>query len=135
MNDVLSELREMNQDRFGSVELPDEDLLVEIEEEILIGLPADLKEFLLEASDVVVGTLTPVTVSDPQSHTHLPDVTATAWSEGLPRDVIPVCATEEGYYAMSSEGAVSFWSKETEDFEEQEWETLWDWISEVWMES
>ncbi|MBT3144822.1 SMI1/KNR4 family protein [Neptunomonas phycophila] len=135
MNDIIDELRAMNLDRFGSIELPDEDQLVEIEEELLIGIPPDFKEYLLEASDVVVGTLTPVTVTDPHAHTHLPEVTATAWSIGLPRDVIPVCETPEGYYAMSSEGVISFWERETEEFGEQEWENIWDWVEKVWMQS
>ncbi len=43
MNDIISELQELNQDRFNTLELPDEDLLVELEEEILIAIPGDLK--------------------------------------------------------------------------------------------
>ncbi len=62
MNDVIDELRELNQDRFNSMRLPTEDELVELEEEILISIPADLKEFLLEASDVVYGSLSDIVV-------------------------------------------------------------------------
>ncbi len=134
MNDIIAELREKNQDRFGSMELPDEDLLVELEEEILISIPADLKEYLLYGSDVVVGSLSPVTASDPHAHTHLPEVTATAWSLGLPRELIPICEANEGYYFISQEGSVGFWSAE-DDITDDQWETLWEWISDVWMES
>ncbi|MFE1817352.1 SMI1/KNR4 family protein, partial [Metapseudomonas otitidis] len=70
------------------LELPDEDLLVEIEEELLINMPFGLREFLLTVSDVVYGSLEPVTVTDPQSHTYLPDVAANAWDAGVPRDLV-----------------------------------------------
>ncbi len=134
MNDIIAELREKNQDRFGSMELPDDDLLVELEEEILISIPAGLKEYLLYGSDVVVGSLSPVTASDPHAHTHLPEVTATAWSLGLPRELIPICEANEGYYFISQEGSVGFWSAK-DDITEDQWETLWEWITDVWMES
>ena len=70
MNELVDELREKNEDRFGSVELPDLDLLVEIEEQILISLPKELKELLLNVSDVIYGSIEPVTASDPQLHTY-----------------------------------------------------------------
>lgn len=57
---------------------------MEIEEQLLINLPFELREFLLKVSDVVYGRLEPVTVTDPQSHTYLPEVTAVAWDLGLP---------------------------------------------------
>lgn len=132
MNDVISELQELNEDRFDSIELPDEDDLVIIEEEILISLPSDLKEFLLHGSNVIVGSLSPVTASDPNLHTHLPDVTATAWSLGLPRHFIPVCESDGGYYFISQEGSIGFWT-ERDDITDQQWETLWEWITDVWI--
>lgn len=132
MNDVISELQELNEDRFNSIELPDEDDLVVIEEEILISLPTDLKEFLLYGSNVITGSISPVTASDPNLHTHLPDVTATAWSHGLPRHLIPVCEASGGYYFISQEGSVGFWTT-TEDITDQQWETLWEWITDVWI--
>lgn len=55
---------------------------MEIQEQILIHLPHGLREFLLTVSDVVYGHLEPVTASDPNSHTYLPEVTATAWDQG-----------------------------------------------------
>lgn len=132
MNEIIDELRELNQDRFASIRLPDEDELVELEEEILISIPADLKEFLLHASDVVYGSLELVTATDPQAHTHLPEVTATAWSLGLPRHLIPICEANGGYYFISQEGSVGFWSEE-DDIADEEWETLWEWITQVWI--
>ncbi|WP_293267298.1 SMI1/KNR4 family protein [Neptunomonas sp.] len=132
MNDIIDELRELNEDRFNSVRLPTEDELVELEEEILISIPSDLKEFLLEASDVVVGSISLVTATEPHAHTHLPELTATAWSLGLPRELIPFCEANGGYYFIEQDGNIGFWSSEEEASEEQ-WDNLWDWVSDIWM--
>ncbi|RVU29985.1 MULTISPECIES: SMI1/KNR4 family protein [Neptunomonas] len=135
MNDIIDQLHELNEDRFSSMELPDEDLLVELEEEMLLPIPADLKEYLLYGSDVVFGSLSPVTASDPNAHTHLPEVTAVAWSRGLPRDLMPICEDlEGGYYVIASQGAICHWHSSGE-LEETKWETLWEWIAEVWINS
>ncbi|MGY8870268.1 MAG: SMI1/KNR4 family protein, partial [Pseudomonadales bacterium] len=112
MNDIIDELRALNEDRFNSVRLPTEDELVELEEEILISIPADLKEFLLEASDVVYGSLSPVTATEPHEQTHLPELTATAWSLGLPRELIPICEANGGYYFIEQDASIGFWSED-----------------------
>ncbi|NVJ50436.1 MAG: SMI1/KNR4 family protein [Gammaproteobacteria bacterium] len=132
MNDIVDELRSRNEDRFGSVELPDMDGLVEIEEQILIPLPVEFKEYLLSVSDVVYGALEPVTASDPQLHTYLPEVAAVAWDGGLPRYLIPVCEYQGGYFAVTQEGEVQYWRGD-EQQEDLEWESLWQWIELVWL--
>ena len=78
MEEIIEQLREANEPVPVPLELPDEDLLVEIEEQLFIDIPFVFKEFLLTVSDVVYGSLEPVTVTDPQSHTYLPDVAANA---------------------------------------------------------
>ncbi len=55
MEDVIEKLRELNEPVPVPLELPEEELLVEIEEELLIGIPAEFREFLLLVSDVVYG--------------------------------------------------------------------------------
>ena len=51
MEDIIDLLREKNEPIPVPLDLPDEDLLVEIEEELLMPLPDDLREYLLQASD------------------------------------------------------------------------------------
>ena len=46
MEDVIDILRERNEPVPVPLDLPDEDLLVEIEEELLISMPDDLRFFL-----------------------------------------------------------------------------------------
>lgn len=55
MEEVIEQLRELNEPVPVPLELPEEELLVEIEEQILINLPFELREFLLKVSDVVYG--------------------------------------------------------------------------------
>ena len=131
MEDVIDILREHNEPVPVPLELPDEDLLVEIEEELLISMPDDLRYFLLTVSDVVCGKLEPVTVSDRNSHTYLPEVAAVAWSLGLPRRYLPICESNGAYYCISQDGTVLLWDQRISD---QSWENIWQWAREVWLD-
>ena len=135
MEDVIEQLRELNEPVPVPLELPEEETLVEIQEQILIHLPHGLREFLLQVSDVVYGRLEPVTASDPQSHTYLPEVAATAWSLGVPREMVPLCEDHGNYYVVEEDGTVLLWEAETEEFNEESWESVWHWARDVWLES
>lgn len=130
MEDVIDILRERNEPVPVPLELPDEDLLVEIEEELLIAMPDDLRHFLLTVSDVVCGKLEPVTVTDRNSHTYLPEVAAVAWSLGLPRRYLPICESNGAYYCISQDGTVLLWDERISD---QSWDNIWQWAREVWL--
>ncbi|MCO7225684.1 SMI1/KNR4 family protein [Pleionea sp. CnH1-48] len=132
MNEIVDMLREKNEDRFSSVELPDLDLLVEIEEEIFIPLPKEFKDFLMSVSDVVYGSIEPVTVSDDALHTHLPDVAAEAWDIGVSRELIPICRQGSNYYCITQTGEIVFWQHGDID-SAQEWDSIWEWVEEVWL--
>lgn len=133
MEDVIEQLRELNEPVPVPLELPDEELLVEIEEELLIGIPAEFREFLLKVSDVVYGRLEPVTVTDPHSHTYLSEVAAVAWSMGLPRELIPLCADGDDYYAVGQDGEVVLWADG--ELTEETWDSVWTWARDVWLDT
>ncbi|ASJ95894.1 SMI1/KNR4 family protein [Shewanella marisflavi] len=133
MHDLIEQLRELNQTVPVPLELPSFDQLVEVEEQILIPLPSELKEYLLYASDVIHGTLEPVTVSDPYSHTYLPEVTSYAWSIGLPREYIAICQQGDDFYCIDQEGQVMLW--QDGELDEDSWESFWQWVEEVWIPS
>lgn len=138
MDDVIELLREKNETVPVPLELPDEDLLVEIEEQLLLPLPDDLREYLLYASDVVYGSLEPVTAADTRSHTYLPEVAAQAWNDGLPRHLIPVCQLADCYYCIDEDGEVLFWNGEKLGKDPQgtkKWANLWEWIRDVWLQA
>jgi len=130
MEDVIEILQERNEPVPVPLELPDEDLLVEIEEELLISMPDDLRYFLLTVSDVVCGKLEPVTVTDRNSHTYLPEVAAVAWSLGLPRRYLPICESNGAYYCIGQDGTVLLWDQRISD---ESWENIWQWAREVWL--
>ncbi|BAP14642.1 hypothetical protein AS19_17910 [Alcanivorax sp. NBRC 101098] len=135
MDDIVDMLRERHDGGLIALELPDEDRLVEIEEQLLIPLPADYKAFLLSASDIVCGSLEPATVMDDYAHNFLPEMAANSWNQGLPRYLIPVCETPNGIYAMSQEGEVVLWQPEQGINEDEVWGSIWQWAREVWLES
>ncbi|MCW7551350.1 SMI1/KNR4 family protein [Endozoicomonas gorgoniicola] len=134
MEDVIEELRENAEQVAIPLDLPNEDDLIEIEEQILLPIPYEFREFLLQVSDVVYGSMEPVTIADSHSHTYLPEVTATAWDLGVPRDLIPICEYNGDYYCVSAEGEVGLWS-DGELQEEETWPTVWHWAKNVWLQS
>jgi hypothetical protein len=131
MNDIIELLQELSETVPVPLELPTFEQLVEVEEQILIGLPNDLKEFLLYGSDVIYGTLEPVTAADPYSHTYLPEVACYAWSIGLPRKQIAICQIGDSFYCIDEEGQVKFWKKGR--FSDKVWESFWHWAEDVWL--
>lgn len=133
MEDVVELLREHNQPVPVPLELPTDDDLLDVQEQILINLPHELREFLLEVSDVVYGHLEPVTASDPQSHTYLPEVAATAWDLGLPRHLVPLCQEGERYFAVEPEGEVVLWSLAEDGYLDDSWESVWHWARDYWL--
>lgn len=135
MNEVVELLRENNQDRFESITLPEDDDLVVIQEQLLIHLPPDLKDFLLSVSDVVFGALQPVTVTDDFAASHLPEMASVAWDRGLPREYLPICEFQDGYYFIAQEGYISFWSPSLGIDEDMHWDSIWDWCEDVWLQS
>lgn len=133
VEDVIEELRKRSLIVSVPLELPDEDQLVEVEEQILLPLPWELREFLLHVSDVIYGTVEPVTVTDPQSHTYLPEVAANAWAMGLPRELIPICECGAEIYGISEEGEVVRWADG--EVTNDSWPSIWHWVRDVWLES
>jgi hypothetical protein len=143
MEDVIDQLREQAEVISVALELPEEEDLVLIEEQLLLPIPFEFREFLLKVSDVVYGSLEPVTVVDPHSHTYLPEVAAMAWSLGVSRELVPLCEAHGGYYCVSPEGDVNFvsleerdeYSSDETDDEANEWASVWHWVKEVWLEN
>lgn len=133
MEDVVDQLRESAIPTAAYLELPTEDDLVLIEEEILLPIPRAVKSFLLQVSDVIYGSLEPVTAADPGSHTHLPEVTANAWANGLPREYMVLCQAREDYYCVSADGEILFW--QDGELTDETWEDVWDWAENVWLRS
>lgn len=134
MEEVIEALRERNVQVPVPLTLPDDDDIVFVQEELLLHLPGEYKEFLKTVSDVVCGSLEPATVTDEHAHTWLPEITARAWSQGLPRDLINICDIEDGCYCMACDGTVGLWSEEY-GLDSEEWSSIWHWARDVWLDS
>lgn len=133
MDEIIEALRAINVHVAMPLELPEEDTLVEIEELLFVALGRDFRDFLLNVSDVIYGSLEPVTAADPNSHTYLPEVASVAWARGVSREILPLCESGNGYYCISEEGLVTYW--ENGSTGEDSWENVWEWTQDVWMES
>lgn len=134
MQEVIEKLQTYAEEIPVPLDLPDEDQLLDIEEALLTPLPKSLRAFLLTVSDLVIGTLEPVTAADPNSHTYLADVAAQAWEMGLPRHLIPFCQSGTCYYCINLEDAVVIWTPATGE-SDAEWDDIWHWAEAVWIPS
>ncbi|SEE61858.1 SMI1/KNR4 family protein [Streptomyces sp. TLI_105] len=134
MEDVIQYILETNGPDETPPELPDEQLLARIEKEHGIQLPAGLREFLLCVGDVERGRLEPVTVTDEDRHTYLPELMEIAWDQGVPRDLIVLCEDEGDFYLVGPDGAVVLWRCIGEGgLTEDRWESVWDWARDEWL--
>lgn len=130
MEDILDELNARAETLPVPLEPASEDHLLEAEEQILMPIPRVYREFILETSHLVVGGIEPATVSDPVSHTYLPELCAIAWDRGLPRHLIPICEIGHGYYGVDPDGFVIEWPASDNS---TEWESVWEWARDVWL--
>lgn len=131
MDEIIQELRSRAEKIPVELDLPTEEDLIDVEEQIFLTLPAEYRQFLLSVSDLVLGSIEPATAADPQAHTYLPDMAADAWDAGLPRHLIPICQVAESFYCINEDGVVTLWRQG--DFDDKEWESIWDWACDIWL--
>jgi hypothetical protein len=133
MSEVIAELRRLSRPVPKPPRLPTEDEVRAAENQLGVTFPEDYRRYLLEASDVVYGTLEPAVVAPDSGYLHLVGVCETAWSEmGVPRNLLPICEDNRDYYCLNEAGEVQFWSHDgTTD---ERWPDLATWIKEVWIE-
>jgi len=135
VEDVLQELRQHAEDTPVPLELPTEDDVLTVEEAILLPIPREYRAFLLQATNLVLGTLEPCTAADPSAHTYLPEVTAELWNRGLDRHLIPICVSRNAIYTIDPEGVISERANIEAAEGEKQWESIWEWALEVWLKS
>jgi hypothetical protein len=133
LDEAIAKLHELNEDVPTPPRLPTEDEVAEVESDLGVKFHPDYRRYLLEASDTIYGTLEPATITDPESHTHLPDICETAWEEmELPKKLLPICEDNGDYYCMNKKGEVVFWSHDGAT--DEKWPDLATWIEQVWIE-
>lgn len=130
MEEIVSRLRAVSLEVPVPLELPSFDDLIDAQEALLIHIPDDFRDFLLQVSDVVYGHVEPATIADPTAHTYLPELAARAWDEGLNRHLLPICEFRDGFYVIDPEGEVSIWPES----DEENWANIWHWAQQVWLQ-
>lgn len=133
INQAIEELKSLSEDTPTKPKLPNDELLDEYEQKLGIKLPSDYRLFLKEASDVFVGYINPLLVSENEdSGNELSVAINEARELGVPSEWLPVCEDNGDYYCIDQSGAVQFWSQD--GFTDENWCSLADWIKEVWIE-
>jgi hypothetical protein len=133
LDEVIRELRILNEPVPKPMRLPSEDEISLAETRLGVTFHPDYRYYLLEASDVVYGTKEPCTVTPDGGHTDLIDGAQTAWSiTGIPRYLLPICEDNGDYYCLSHTGEIIFWSHNGRTGEQ--WPDLAAWIKQVWIE-
>lgn len=134
LDEAIRELRARNEPVPRPLRLPTHLEVDAAEQKLAVHFHPDFRRYLLEASDIVCGTIEPVTITREQSHTHLFEVARQAWEDyGVGRDLLPVCEDNADFYCLSSAGEVVLWSHN--GWSPEKWPDLATWIEDVWLAS
>lgn len=131
MDDALALLRSRARIVSKPASLPSEAEVASFEELLGRQLHRDLRRLLLVASDVSVGTLEPVTLTNADSQTYFLSVIESARSYGVPESLLPICEDNADFYCLDDSGSVVYWSHNGNTGES--WPDLATWIVEVWI--
>ena len=131
MEDVIAELRSLNEPVPKPMRLPSGKEIELVEKELGVEFHPDYKKYLAEASDVVYGVLEPATIPSDSGHTYIVPLAREAWKIGVPRNLIPIAEDNGDYYCMDQAGQILFWSHN--GVTDEKWPTLASWIQEVWI--
>jgi hypothetical protein len=131
---VIKTLRERNTPVPKPLPLPTNDLLKKIEKEENLIFPNEYRKFLLEAGDVVLGSLEPTNYTNINYHVYYKKVFSHAKCYGVPSNLIPICETNDDFYCIGDDGTVFFWSHELNGLNDEIWYSMAEWIQKVWIE-
>jgi hypothetical protein len=132
LTDVIAKLRRLNEPVPEPLSLPTYKDIEAAERQLKMKFPPDYRTYLLEASDVVYGSLEPAIVIPDAGYVHLTELAESAWSEmEVPRDLLPICEDNGDYYCLNTNGEVCFWSHNGST--DEKWPDLATWIEEVWI--
>ncbi len=132
IDEVINELRGLNQLNVESKTLPTEAEVRMAEIALGVSFQADYRQFLLQASNIDYGIIEPAIVTDTPTHTNLIKMAQSAWRfMDLPHDLLPICEDNGDYYCMNAIGEVVYWSHNGASNEK--WSDLATWIRNVWI--
>jgi len=133
LDQAIHELRCLNKPVPKPMRLPTPDEMDRAQQLLDVIFHADYRKYLLEASDIVYGTLEPCTVTSNGGHTDLITVARNAWSKvGVSKNLLPICEDNGDYYCMDTSGQIVFWSHDGAT--DEKLPDLATWINQVWIE-
>jgi len=133
LDEALRALRENNEPVPKPLRLPTQDEVAVMAQALGVSFHPDYERYLLQASDVVFGTLEPATIVSSADHTYLPSVVQGARAMGVPEELLPICEDNGDYYCMPRDGCVVYWSHN--GVTDESWPDLAAWICDVWLVS
>lgn len=132
LDEVILELRSLNESVPKPRRLPTSTEVDAAEGRLGIRFHPDYRQYLLEASDVVFGTLEPATITNPGYFTDLLKISEVAWTKyGVPKTLLPICEFNADFFCMNDAGEVIFWSHN--GWTTEKWPNLATWIKDVWI--
>lgn len=131
MEGAIRKLRLLNESAPEPLSLPTSEEVNALEQKLGVTFQLDFRRYLLEASDVCVGTLEPVTALPENADSFLPNVLEDARIYGVPKNLLPICEDNSDFYCLDEDGKVVFWSHNGAGGEK--WSDLATWIVEVWI--
>ena len=131
LDHAIHELRRLNEPVPKRPRLPTPEEVDALEREVGFSFHPDFRRYLLEASDVWVGVLSPVTALPETGYTYLPRVLESARAYGVPEELLPICEDNADFYCLNGRGEVEFWSHN--GWTDEKWSDLATWIEEVWI--
>lgn len=131
LSETFERLRAKHVDTPIQPSLPTESDVNAVETGLGVSLPSDLRRFLLEVSNVSVGTIEPVTLSQVDSHTYILNVIESARSYGVPDNLLPFCEDNADFFCFNEKGEVEYWSHN--GVTDERWSNLAAWIEDVWL--
>lgn len=132
IDDVIRELRKLNNPLHTVKRLPTKNEVQAVEHALGVVFQPDYRKYLLEASDVEYGHLEPATATESSRYTHIVGMAQAAWElVDLPRHLLPICEDNGDYFCLNTMGEVVYWSHNgTTD---EKWPDLATWIKVVWI--
>jgi SMI1-KNR4 cell-wall len=135
MDDLSAAITELRQRHYPPpmpARLPSAAEVARAELTLGVQFPTEYRRFLLEASDVEVGTLEPAMVIPDAGHRDLVAMARRGWEWGVPRRWLPICEDNANYYCLDGD-IVRYWSHD--GVVDESWPSLATWISQVWLQS
>ena len=131
LSEAFGKLRQRHAETPVKSLLPSSSDVESVETELGVVFPPDLRRYLLEVSDVFVGTLEPATLDRTDSHTHLLNIIQSARAYGVPNDLLPFCEDNADFFCFDNKGEIEYWSHNGAT--DERWPDLATWIEDVWL--